>query len=211
MRSAWLAEWILSLVTSPDRASATIGDLTESIDASGVFWFWSSVAQTAGSLLWRDLTVNPARMIGLAAMGLIVELGLFLLYFAALFFVAFIVLFAVALLVPGALSGFQQMPVSSKIARLCGELGGSVLVVLVPFMVGRFLARRAPGQEMAACLATTILWAIACTAVEMELTRSAGARIDFAQTLLGLTVYQIPTFVPLAAGAAWVRRRTLAA
>ncbi len=42
MRSANVAEWILSLVTTPDRAAGTVGDLIES--RAGAPRFWSTIA-----------------------------------------------------------------------------------------------------------------------------------------------------------------------
>ena len=41
MRNAHLAEWILSLFTTRERAAATVGDLTENASARGALWFWS--------------------------------------------------------------------------------------------------------------------------------------------------------------------------
>ena len=58
MRNAGaLAEWILSLVTSRERAAATIGDLVE--EEARPFAFWGSIAWTAFSLIWRDFSVAP--------------------------------------------------------------------------------------------------------------------------------------------------------
>jgi len=69
MRNAAAAEWILSLVSAPDRAASTVGDLVEEASARGTLWFWSSVLQTAGSHLWNDLCVSPLRTVGLALWG----------------------------------------------------------------------------------------------------------------------------------------------
>ena len=41
MHNAKAAEWILSLVTAPDRAAATVGDLIES--RAGALRFWSAI------------------------------------------------------------------------------------------------------------------------------------------------------------------------
>jgi hypothetical protein len=69
MHSAAVAEWILSLVATPDRAASTVGDLVEEGSSRGILWFWSSVLRTAGSHLWHDLTVSPLQMLGLALWG----------------------------------------------------------------------------------------------------------------------------------------------
>jgi hypothetical protein len=50
MREARIAQLILSLATTPDRAASTVGDLLKEADARGSMWFWSSVFHTTGSL-----------------------------------------------------------------------------------------------------------------------------------------------------------------
>jgi hypothetical protein len=57
MRKAAIAEWILSLVTTPERAASTAGDLLER--PSG---FWLSVIRTAFPLLGRRLVANSSRI-----------------------------------------------------------------------------------------------------------------------------------------------------
>ena len=74
MRNARLAEWILSLVTTPERASATVGDLLEDrLHARGLR-FWGAVLFAALSLLWRDLAASPLLMARLASLGLGLQL-----------------------------------------------------------------------------------------------------------------------------------------
>jgi hypothetical protein len=63
MHNIYIAEWILALVTSGDRAMSTTGDLLEEAAARGAVWFWSHVLHTAASLLWRDNAENRARFI----------------------------------------------------------------------------------------------------------------------------------------------------
>jgi hypothetical protein len=74
MRNARLAEWILSLVTTPERASATVGDLLEDRVAAGALRFWTAVVLTSLSLLWRDVAESPLRMLRLAALGIALQL-----------------------------------------------------------------------------------------------------------------------------------------
>lgn len=74
MRSARLAEWILSLVMPPDRAASTVGDLLEECPPRGPLWFWSNVLRTARSHLWRDVIASPVEMLGLASPGWLVLL-----------------------------------------------------------------------------------------------------------------------------------------
>jgi hypothetical protein len=74
MRDARIAEWILSLVTTPDRAASAVGDLMEDVVARRALRFWGSVSYLTISLLVRDLASNPVRMVGLGALGLLIEL-----------------------------------------------------------------------------------------------------------------------------------------
>ncbi len=55
MHNINIAEWILALVTTRDRAASTVGDLAEGAATRGAVWFWSGVLRTAASLLWRDI------------------------------------------------------------------------------------------------------------------------------------------------------------
>src|SRR5580692_6426822 len=79
MRNAYIAEWILSLFTTRERAGATVGDLTESASAHGVLWFWSGVLRTALSLLWADFAAEPGFLAGLSFRALILNLSFHLL------------------------------------------------------------------------------------------------------------------------------------
>lgn len=80
MHSTNIAEWLLALVTTRDRAASTIGDLTEGLATRGAVWFWSAVLRTAASLLWRDIAERPARLTGLAFLGLALYIGIDLLF-----------------------------------------------------------------------------------------------------------------------------------
>jgi hypothetical protein len=54
MRSASIAEWIVSRFTSRSRAASVVGDLVEVKPHKGVFWFWASLAGIILSLTWRS-------------------------------------------------------------------------------------------------------------------------------------------------------------
>ena len=69
MRRAGLAQWILSLATTPDRSATTVGDVLEQSSTLGILWFWSSVVRTACSLCWRDLCSAPRRLAWLGLRG----------------------------------------------------------------------------------------------------------------------------------------------
>jgi hypothetical protein len=62
-----IAQLILSLATTPDRAATTVGDMLEESAARGSLWFWSNILRTASSLWWRDFRSAahaPARAMG---------------------------------------------------------------------------------------------------------------------------------------------------
>jgi hypothetical protein len=47
------AEWLLSRITTRDRAAAILGDLTELSATRGSLWFWTAYARTLAVLSWR--------------------------------------------------------------------------------------------------------------------------------------------------------------
>ena len=61
--------------------SVPVAGLMEEASTRGTLWFWSSVLETAGSHLWRDLSVSPLWTVELACWG-------FLLYWCLLLFAA---------------------------------------------------------------------------------------------------------------------------
>jgi hypothetical protein len=144
MHSVHIAEWILALVTTRDRAASTAGDLTERAATRGVVWFWSGVLRTAASLLWLDVAEHPARLTGLAFLCLGVYIGIDLL-FAGLSGVA---LFWVA-------SGH---PLHSD--SIGWKLWFTAPALVSSLLIGRMLARWAPGRELAACVVYAILASI---------------------------------------------------
>ena len=188
MRNAQVAEWILSLVTSPDRAASTVGDLMESATTRGALWFWIGVLRTVLSMMWRDVAANPGRMMGLAGKGFLVGLGLT--------FACFLVIIPVTFVVTRASFSDLSAAFGSWTFTLSSIF---VAMVLVPFQQGRWLARRSPNQELAACLALAMLTA-AVDAIPIALGMGTAS-----QLVLSISVPLIPTF----AGAAWVRRKRL--
>jgi hypothetical protein len=185
MHSIHLAERILALVTSRDRAASTVGDLAEEVATRGVGWFWSGVIRTAVSLVWRDLVEHPARVTGVAFIGFAVYIVLDLL-FAGLSGLAFFV------------SAFRSghPPTLSAIGWRIWFLAPAFLN---PLVTGRMLARWAPGREAAACLAYAIAVSTAGFLSMILIPGSVGFLSDAAPQILVL------------AGAAWGRHRRLSA
>ena len=74
MRSP-VMEWLFSLFTSPDRAEAIAGDLTEERARRGSTWFWLQVCRTLLAL-WRSAVMDgPLRVIGLTLAGAVLFIG----------------------------------------------------------------------------------------------------------------------------------------
>ena len=181
MHSVHIAEWILALVTTRDRAASTVGDLTERAATRGVAWFWCGVLRTAASLLWRDVAEHPARVTGLAFLGLAVYIGIDLL-FAGLSGVAFF---------------WAAMPKHPLHLDSIGwKLWFTAPVLVSSLLIGRMLARWAPRRELAACVVYAILASI------YNLVPMLGDNGVFSALLCILIV---------PAGAAWGRYRRLGA
>jgi hypothetical protein len=174
MHSVHIAEWILALVTTRDRAASTVGDLVEGAATRGVAWFWPHALRTAAALLWLDISERPARVTGLAFLGLAVYIGVDLL-FAGLSGVAFFWL--------------HSDSIGWKLWFTAPALVSSLLI-------GRMLARWAPGRELAACAVYAILASI------YNLVPMLG---DNGALSAWLCILIVP------AGAAWGRSRRLGA
>lgn len=182
MRSAHIAEWILALVTTRGRAAATVGDLTEQGATRDAVWFWFSVFRTASSFLWRNVAEHPARLTGLALLGIAVFAALGLL-FAFLDGVAgFIAIY----------SSGNHVDVDS----VGWKIWFTAPVWLGSLLIGWMLARWAPERELAACVVYAVLVSI------YNLVPALGNNVV-------LTAVFCVLLVP--AGAAWGRNRRLSA
>jgi hypothetical protein len=141
------AEWILTLVTTPDRASSTVGDLLEEGSSRGACWFWSSVLRTAASLVWRDLCDAWGRMIWLAFSGVLE------------FIVVAATLVNIVVMLWMAIWPYPYGPNGIYIPPW-GFYGLRIAVItVVPLLVGWDAARRSKGRELAAGIALTSAFA----------------------------------------------------
>jgi hypothetical protein len=157
----------------------------------GVLWFWSGVLRTAASLLWRDVAENPARIAGVALMGLAVDIATSLLL-AFLSGVAFFV---------AAWSGHQV-----RLGSGWWTIGLDTPPLVISLLIGRILARLAPGRELGACLAYAILGAI--FSFTMMVVSSGGLGFS---ALLWAFLGDAAQRTPVLAGAVWGRYRRMAA
>ena len=130
-----IAEWLLVLVTSRERAASIVGDIMESSATRGRIWWWSAVLRAASSLLWGSFAASPRGMLGLAFRAWL--MGVFLGMSSIIF----------ASILGGALKiyGIAQQTLTVAVFILC------------QFFVGRWMAWRAPGRELSAWLALLIM------------------------------------------------------
>ncbi len=63
----------------------------------------------------------------------------------------------------------------SSLRQLLGwTVGGAVGGIVIPFLIGRMLARRSPGRELAACVAFVILDSVIMTTIPLYWLRAGG-------------------------------------
>jgi hypothetical protein len=200
MPSAFLkenvAEWILRLVTTQERASATVGDLLEM--SSGVVRFWASVLSTATSIAWREAWAHPRQTTWLAVRGTLYS---FLWVLAGLF-VAFVALFVIGYFAGLSPAKFDQLGANWPGKTLAFLFGN----VWMPFLLGRWIARKAPGREMSVCLATMILQTVLGTCIS-ALVAQLNHTLDFKPLLAELSLSIVGVFPYFAFTALAMHRR----
>lgn len=137
-----IAEWLLILVTSRERAASIVGDLVESADTQGSVWFWSSVLRATASLLWRGFAANPRGLLGLAFRGWLIGL----------------LLTSVSIFIPVFIGGLL-VEIFGITVRTFGVavVAGNIVATFCQFLVGRWIARRAPGRQLSAWVALLII------------------------------------------------------
>lgn len=183
-----IAESILALVTSRDRAASTVGDLLEQSASRGGAWFWSGVFRTATSLLWRGFADNTARMTGLAFLAVAID-GAASVLFA---FLAGLVFFAVAY-ISGNPAGINS--VWAKV-WIYGP------TILASFWIGKLLSRWAAGRELPATIAYILLVPVASLALSFFVPSGLTPSM-LAWVFLGDLAQRLPAL----AGAALARRQ----
>jgi hypothetical protein len=200
MRNSQVAEWILSLVTSSDRAASMVGDLMEDAASHGAVWFWIGVLRTAFSLLWRLFSNDPAQMIGLAARGFLLQLVMF---------VASIALSTIAIVLWWFFTGWPVETGPLPLPATEWTLGSVFFWVLIPFQIGRWLARRSPGRELAPVVAFTIFNFVLFNGVGMFWPGIESSLFEFITGLFFALAWVILCQIPVLAGAVSVRRKRL--
>lgn len=142
MRNGSVAEVLLALFTSPDRALSIAGDLREQAPSRFRGWFWLQIAWTAGALFWQDLRDAPLRISGLVVAGWIA-------HHATVLYVA----------IPLAQFLGWRQPFDFSWEQEAAWLMGVLLfgLVLVPFLFGLAIGRFSGGRPMTVCIAFALI------------------------------------------------------
>ncbi len=133
-----LAERILEMVTSSQRAASIIGDLLEEASNRGASWFWLSLLRISTSHLLQDLRLHWLRMIWLGFSGFLecVIVGILAeqvtlhshSYFATL-------------------RSYSYLATAQYLVHLC-----------VPILIGWHIAKRSHGHELASGISVISVW-----------------------------------------------------
>ena len=165
MRRDHLAERLLSLVGSPERAASAVGDLMEEAGARRRGWFWRSVARLWLSMLGRDLVRSPFAMAACSAFAWFLYMGLSL----VLAFAGYIV---VTLVWGGAyvLANHTGFELLANILRIRFDwppipdsatwtIQAVVLLAIAPLQLGRASAPYWRGRELSLAIVMLPIWA----------------------------------------------------
>jgi hypothetical protein len=169
MRSARIAEWILSLVADRERAASAVGDFLEEAPARGKRWFWLSVGRTAFSRFGRSLIDAPIR-------GAAFAIFAWLVYMALAVVLGFLGWIAATLLwgMGYFLSHHTGMEIVTNLLRLRFDWPEPPFVwlrlvdylmvwVAAPYQLGRFAARGWRGREVVTWLYLALIWPVLMT------------------------------------------------
>jgi hypothetical protein len=136
-----IAEGILSLVLPAERAAAVTGDFVEEFEGRGEFWFWSSVLRLFFSCIYNEWKQAPREFVELGVRG-------------------FMVNFATNATCEWGLGLLAYGVFSSAGRATDGSVHETVIAVancISAWATGLWLGHRAPGREIAACLALGVV------------------------------------------------------
>jgi hypothetical protein len=209
MLSARVAEWILSQVLPPDRAGCTVGDWLEDATDRGRLWFWSCVFRTVVWRIWIDIAESPFFLVTLALRGWLYSFWLMVGTYFGLF-VGVCILTPIVLLA-GYLA--RQLHWQPSWPPASSALITQAWIGWCWFQTGRWIARRAPGRELAAgiiaCLAPTIflflLGSLSTHFWGSEISRFMATHSDSP----GSVPTPLPSEIFLLAGLFWSRHKSI--
>jgi len=214
MPDARVAEWVLAQVLPLDRAASTIGDWLEDAIERGPVWFWSCVFRTVLSRIWSDFAKSPGFLVGLALRGWLYAGWLLVGTYFGLF-LGVCILVPVALLV-GYLANQLQWHPSWPVHLPGGMLEAVIAQIWIgwcEFQAGRWIARRAPGKELAAGVIACLTPTIFLFALELLSMHFWGSAINRFMANHPDNPGSVPTTLPseifLLAGILWSRHKTI--
>jgi hypothetical protein len=199
MRRADVAEWILSLGTSRERAASITGDLTEEVGARGAVWFWSAVARTTAAQVWRDVVGDRKAMMKFAYHGL--RLQVVALILAGLLGIGIMIPIVGLEVGIGAVTGSAFPPALATSIQVWVMVG---VALFANFHAGRWLAMLAPGREFPAVVSLIVVELVISGTVSL-VAAGSGAWWGLAPNAAS----NVASLLPLIAGAAVIRRRQL--
>ncbi|HLK64154.1 MAG TPA: hypothetical protein VKU19_11985 [Bryobacteraceae bacterium] len=162
MRRAYFAELVLLLVSGREQAGPIVGDLIEETGGGRFWWFWISITRIAAARVWRQIAEAPVRFAFFAIRAAWVELG-----------VLFLACLALAAIMCAWLGTFH-VPFPDRVLEWPAR---GLTTLVVPFQVGRWMARRYPGREACGCVALSSLHAFVNLAAGLlfwEIARNGG-------------------------------------
>jgi len=204
VRKADVAEALLSLVGSPERARSFVGDLMEE-PGHGAVWFWRSVMRLWFAMLGRDLMRAPIAMALYCAAGWFVYMSLSL----AMAFGAYIVVTLAwgAAYVLANHTGLELLTNALRIRFDWPPIPGAatyaieavVLFAAAPFHIGRCSAFCWRGHEVSVVVVMLAIWSL------------MAAFVPLAGLGIGVRPAMVPVMVMVVlAGALFERFRTVA-
>jgi hypothetical protein len=164
MHSAWLAEWLLCLTTTKERAASIIGDLNEEVPTRGRLWFWFSITHTFLSIVRRSLEGAPFSMAVYAVFA-----WFWYMFVSLALWVCAAILMNAGWGITYWLSHHTGLELLWDVLRVripWGPVPPSILrgteylviCMAAPFQVGRVTARSWRDREVAAWLIMSLLW-----------------------------------------------------
>lgn len=163
MRKADVAETLLSLVGSPERARSFVGDLVEE-GGRGRLWFWRSVARLWFAMLGRDLMSVPLAM----AIGCVAAWFVYMLLSAVLVLAGYVVV-TLAWGIAYVLNNHTGLELLTDALRIRFDwppipdaamyvIQAAVLLAIAPFQIGRGSARYWRGHEVSVVIVMLFVW-----------------------------------------------------
>lgn len=193
MRKAFIAEELLSLTTTRERASSIAGDLVEERGSRGAGWFCCALASVALALFFAAFGTARAHSLWLLARGLVVWCLIY-----------------AAVRLAGALAGIQPLMTGTGSFESLAptvQLYLAATLMLSGVLTGMLLGGSSTGNGMNAVTPLAAFWALAAVlAPLMDLVTGTATWYCTALYLTGLPLCYL---LPLLAGGAFAGRRAV--